>query len=350
MLSGLNMQKKNYIIGQIKTPTGTVAQTSAKLTLKDTVGTFLCRWTLIRDNYKVNPGLYALGRPNADSFVFTSANYKMSFDVLRSHLKGISAWILVLDTKGINVWCAAGKKTFGTGQMIKQIRTAELDKIVKHRKIIVPQLGATGVAAHKVKKRSGFSVIYGPVRAEDIPEFLNNSMQATANMRRVRFSFYDRMVLVPAELVIAMKYLFLVFIAFFVLSGVSKTGYSTGLMISQGKYALFNIAIGYIAGTVIGPLFLPWLPGRSFSVKGVFAGVIAIAASIYFGFMQSLGLEALSWGLIILCLASFLTMNFTGSSTYTSLSGVKKEMKIAVPLQVAGVVIGCVIWIYSRFI
>jgi len=33
-------------------------------------------------------------------------------------------------------------------------------------------------------------------------------------------------------------------------------------------------------------------------------------------------------------LASFLAMNFTGSTTYTSLSGVVKEMWIAVPAQI----------------
>ncbi len=338
-----------YVIGQLKIPTGIVPRVSVKLTLKDILGTFLARWTVIRDNYKVNPGLYAVGSPTQDSFVFASANYKMSFDVLRSHLRGINAWILVLDTKGINVWCAAGKKTFGTGQMIKQIRLTELDKIVKHREIIVPQLGATGVAAHKVKKRSGFAIVYGPVRAEDIPEFLDNSMQATAEMRRVRFSFYDRMVLVPAEIMIAMRYLCWVFIAFFVLSGVTDTGFSKQLMFSYGKYSLFNIAIGYIAGTVIGPLFLPWLPGKSFSIKGVFAGLITIGVCMYFNLIQSSGFESLSWGLIILSLSSFSTMNFTGSSTYTSLSGVKKEMKIAVPIQLTGVVIGCIIWIFLRF-
>ncbi len=341
--------KSKYIIGQQKSVLGQVSKISSELTWNDALGTFLARWTLNRDDYSVIPGLYALGKPDAESNIFVSANYKMSFDVLRSQLKRLNAWILVLDTKGINVWCAAGKKTFGTEEIVKRIQLSNLDKIVKHRKIIVPQLGAVGVAAHKVKKQSGFTVIYGPVRAQDIPEFLNNARQATALMRTVKFSFYDRLVLVPAELIIAMRYLFFVFIAFFIISGVSSLGFSKNLMISNGKYALFNLSLGYIAGTVIGPLFLPWLPGKSFSVKGVFAGIIGVLISVYFGFIQYSGLAVLSWILIILSLSSFLTMNFTGSSTYTSLSGVKKEMRIAVPIQFAGIIIGCGIWIFLRF-
>jgi len=36
-------------------------------------------------------------------------------------------------------------------------------------------------------------------------------------------------------------------------------------------------------------------------------------------------------------------MNFTGSSTYTSLSGVKKEMKTALPLQIVSGIHCCLI-------
>ena len=111
----------------------------------------------------------ALGRPTDASPVFASANYKLSFDALRASLKGRDAWLLVLDTKGINVWCAAGKGTFGTLELVRSIAETELDKIVGHRTVIVPQLGAPGVSAHRVKFYSGFNVVYGPARAEDIP-------------------------------------------------------------------------------------------------------------------------------------------------------------------------------------
>ena len=64
--------------------------------------------------FAVDPGLYALRNPGEQAPVLVTANYKMSFDRLRQALPGRDAWILVLDTNGINVWCAAGKGTFAT--------------------------------------------------------------------------------------------------------------------------------------------------------------------------------------------------------------------------------------------
>ena len=180
-------------------------------------------------DYKVEPGIYAVNNPNADSVVLVSANYKLSFDVLRSQLDGLDAWILVLDTKGINVWCAAGKGTFGTCELVNRIEASGLANIVSHRNLIVPQLGAVGVSAHEVRKQSGFSVIYGPVRASDIKAFLNAGMKATEDMRQVRFSFYDRLVLTPVEFVNNLKYLLLAIIVFFILSGLHARSFSSNL-------------------------------------------------------------------------------------------------------------------------
>ncbi|MCG6550932.1 MAG: hypothetical protein L7F77_01295, partial [Candidatus Magnetominusculus sp. LBB02] len=88
-----------------------IKEVSATLSRNDQWGAVKCRLTSFRNKYTVTPGLYAVGRPSDNSDVFVSANYKLSFDKLRSALPGKDAWILALDTKGINVWCAAGKGT-----------------------------------------------------------------------------------------------------------------------------------------------------------------------------------------------------------------------------------------------
>jgi hypothetical protein len=61
-------------------------------------------------------------------------------------------------------------------------------------------------------------------------------------------------------------------------------------------------------------------------------------------------LAALSGLLILSSISSFLAMNFTGSSTFTSLAGVKKEMRIAVPLQIAFASSGAVFMILKNFL
>ena len=121
-----------------------ILKTTSTLTFANTLDHFLARWGWNRSGHRVEPGLYQLGEPTSDSPVFASANYTLSFDALRSALHGKNAWILVLDTKGINVWCAAGKGTFGTDELVRMIHLTDLPAIVSHRKIIVPQLWSPG--------------------------------------------------------------------------------------------------------------------------------------------------------------------------------------------------------------
>jgi hypothetical protein len=99
-----------------------IPSVSADWSYKDYLGTVKVRWDIGRNNYSVAPGLYKIGNPNSESDVFVSANYKLSFDILRKNLKGLNAWILVIDTKGVNVWCAAGKGTFSTENIFKEVK------------------------------------------------------------------------------------------------------------------------------------------------------------------------------------------------------------------------------------
>jgi len=204
-----------FIIGRIKTPVGEVPQVSSDLTPADRWGAVKARWGVGRLHFTVDPGLYALGNPNEESPVLVTANYKMSFDALRRALPGLDVWILVLDTRGINVWCAAGKGTFGTGELVGRIQGSGLERVVKHRKIILPQLSGPGVAGFQVKKLSGFQAVFGPVRAQDLPAFLETGCRATPDMRRKTFTLRERAVLIPVELVQALKPALLVMLAVF---------------------------------------------------------------------------------------------------------------------------------------
>jgi acetyl-CoA decarbonylase/synthase complex subunit gamma len=269
---------------------------------------------------------------------------------LRRALDGIDGWILVIETKGVNVWCAAGKGTFSTKEVVKRIRYHHLAQVVDHTKIILPQLSATGVAAHEVKRLTGFTVIYGPIRAKDIKGFLAAGLKATEEMRRVTFPLVERLKLIPVDIFYGKYYLLLVPAVFLILSGLNSKGYSFDLAFQNGIPSTVNLFSGYLAGCMLAPALLPWLPFRPFSAKGLVTGLLVALILLFTGMLGDSVVEKSSWFLMISGLSSFMAMNFTGSSTFTSLSGVQKEMKIALPFQIAFVALGFIGWIITRFL
>jgi hypothetical protein len=340
----------SFIIDSIQITEPPVPVISNKLKTSDLLGAVMVRWGINRNNYKVDPGLYAVGTPGADSYVFVTANYKLTFDNLRKNLSGINGWILVLDTKGVNVWCAAGKGTFSTKELVKRIKMVALETIVTHKRLILPQLGATGVAAHKVKEETGFNVHYGPVRASDIKRFINDGYRADKSMRKVTFGFMDRIKLIPNDFIYGKFYLLGAMILLFLLSGINGNGISFNNFRDTGFPAILKVFLAYCGGIVLTPLFLPYIPGRLFSLKGFFSGLVVFLFTLFLNFSNNDLLEVISWFFVITAISSFLAMNFTGSSTYTSLSGVKKEMKISIPFQVAFAITGISLQVISKLV
>lgn len=317
---------------------------STKITFNDVLGAWKSRWGIGRTNYSVEPGLYAIGKPDNNSPVFVSANYKLTFDTLRKNLEGVDCWLLILETKGINVWCAAGKGTFGTEELVQRIQSSNLARYVSHKKLILPQLGATGVSAHEVKNLSGFYVDYGPVRSSDIKNYINAGYEATKEMREVQFDLWDRVILIPMELVPALKYTLPVFGVMllanqFIPKPFDKTDYAA-------------LGCSVLAGSVLTPALLPYIPGRAFAWKGWLLGLGCTIKILGFTGKLRKGSLLLSAGHLLLfpAISSFLAMNFTGASTYTSPSGVNKEMKKALPFIVGAAAIGAALTIGMHFI
>jgi hypothetical protein len=294
-----------------------IQNVTSELTFSNYIDHFIARIGITRNKHLIRPGLYKIGNPSSDSDIFITANYTLSFDALRKSLHGIDGYILVLDTKGINVWCAAGKGTFGTDELVNKIKEFELEKIVDHRNIILPQLGGPGVAAHEVKNETGFRVKYGPVLAKDLPEYLKNN-KATPEMRRVNFLLRDRLILIPVEIVGMLLPLLLI-------GGI--------LYFTLGLFPSLAFSSSILAGVVLFPILLPWLPTPNFSTKGfILGGIVALvfgAFNVVFNNYSSMVLLILTTLVILLVIPSvtaFLSLNFTGATTFTSRSGVKKEI------------------------
>jgi hypothetical protein len=339
----------SFVDGFRQTPVGKVPRIKTRPGLKDIFGTVMVRIGIGRNDYTVAPGLYAIGDPDQDAPVLVTANYKLTFDHVRRELGRQNVWLLVLDTRGINVWCAAGKGTFATGELVKRIIETGLEKVVAHRRVIVPQLGATGVAAKQVKKLSGFKVVWGPIRAGDIVRFLENDLQADREMRLVTFTLVERLVLVPVEISLVLKPALWVLLALFLLSGIGPGIFSFTGAWERGWWTAGVVLLGILAGAGVAPLGLPWIPGTTFALKGLLTGLILVLpAAIAAGLTQGV-----SGFLALLCMAaalsSYMAMNFTGTTPFTSPTGVEKEMRRYIPIQAGMAVCGLVLWIGSAF-
>ena len=332
----INFVKKEvpkFSTGAVSTPAGEVFRVSSDWTREDTWGMIKSRVSGFRMNYTVPPGLYAVGGPTAESDVFVTANYKLSFDILRRELKDMDAWILVLDTKSINVWCAAGKGTFGTDELIQRISATSLDKVVSHRGLILPQLGAVGVHASEVKTKTGFWVAFGPVRAKDIPAYVAANYKKTEEMRTVKFPVLDRLILTPMEINPAMKKFPWFAAAVLLIFGLEPSGV---LFRDAWHYGLPFLLLGLLSvfiGAFMTPVLLPIVPFRSFAVKGWIMGMLSM-----FAVMPLTGLSLRNDVLLFLAawlffpaMSSYIALQFTGSTTFTGPAGVRKELKIGIP-------------------
>lgn len=317
---------------------GVMYTTDTIITFAHHLDHFLARWGVNRMGHRVEPGLYRLGTPTPDSPVFASANYTLSFDALRSALTGVDAYILVLDTKGINIWCAAGKGTFGTEEIIHRIEMTNLTSIVAHRRIIVPQLGAPGIAWMEVLRRSGFKIEFGPVRASDLPEFLKTHT-ATPAMRTVRFPPRDRIVLIPVELVQVLPYAVIATLV---------VGFFLNWIVAA------QLLTAALAGTVLFPALLPYIPTKDFSTKGLLLGIVVMLPFIWLNAATGVSSwmqagYALASLLFFPPITAFLALNFTGATTFTSRTGVRKEIftyiRVMAGMLIAGVIIAIILFL-----
>ncbi len=321
-----------------RTHSSVFRSTTSELTFANHWDHVLARVGVNRAFHRVDPGLYRLGNPTSESPVLVTSNYTLSFDALRSSLPGVDAFILVLDTFGVNVWCAAGKGTFGTKELIHRVQDTKLVDVVSHRILILPQLGAPGVAAHEVKKATGFRVEYGPIRASDLPEYLK-TRKATPEMRVITFPLRDRAVLIPIEVVGT----------FLPMLGAMLIGWLLG-----GWWLALAATASILAGTVLFPLLLPWLPFREFSLKGFVLGGLVVLPFILQRVLNSAPLTLPMWLnlaavlLVFPAVTAFISLNFTGSTPYTSKTGVRMEMSRYIPVMAVLSGVGLLLTIVLR--
>jgi hypothetical protein len=192
-------------------------------------------------------------------------------------------------------------------------------------------------------------VVWGPVHARHINAYLDNNMKATPAMRKVTFTLRERFELIPVELNHMGKPTLYLIPALFLLSGLGSGIFSFGRRPLAGWCRRLAYVLAVVTGGILAPLLLPWLPGRAFALKGAAIGAAA-GALLSAGFANQLArLEMLALTLFIIAVSSYLAMNFTGSTPFTSPTGVEKEMRRAMPVQAVGALAAVILWVSTGF-
>lgn len=138
-------------------------------------------------------GLVRVGKPGKDSPVLVTCNFHITVRRLLRTLKRMDLWLLVADSKGVNVWCAAGGEEFNTRSVVSAVKTSGLADRVDHRRLILPPLGAPGICAADVHRETGWSVRWGPVRMRDIPRYLMQGCSRDEKMKRATYDWRERL-------------------------------------------------------------------------------------------------------------------------------------------------------------
>jgi hypothetical protein len=164
-------------------------------------------------------------------------------------------------------------------------------------------------------------------------------------MRRVRFDLRDRLDVVPVELV----HVFLPTLL------AAALAYLAG-----GLLAAMAALFASLAGAALLPILLPWLPTRAFSSKGfILGGLVALpfAWAAWMSHPNAAWWVRIGWTLAYLLamppVTAYLALNFTGSSTYTSRTGVRREIFTYIPVMAAtfaaGVLLTIALGVYRWF-
>jgi 2-polyprenyl-3-methyl-5-hydroxy-6-metoxy-1,4-benzoquinol methylase len=259
-------------------------------------------------------GLYKIGNPNKNSPALVTANYLLTFTSVRKHLKELDCYLLVIDTRGINVWCAAGEGNFSAQEICNSLSATRAGEVVAHRKLILPKLSANGVRYRDVKRLSGWDAVFGPVYARDIPEYLNASATRSDHMERVRFDFSERLRLsVP----------FALFVAFWLV---------LPLVFFRHLYSPMVPLIGLAVGLAF-PAAFYILPTGQFFKKALSLGVVgSLAAGLYLLSAGAQARDIVQWSLIIVFLTTFISMDFSGMTPVSNHSRIREEFYVVIPL------------------
>jgi hypothetical protein len=278
-----------------------VGHLSHQVTLKTVYKDVLVLFNRLIPPYpKLRPGLYCVGEPDSHAPVLVTGNFDLTVRRLVRAIDGkVDAWLLVVDTAGINVWCAAGGGFFTTEKVTAAMRISRIDQVVSHHSLILPQLAASGIDGWKLRKQTGWGVHWGPVEANDLPAYLEAGRKKDARMRQIAFPLRARLEMVTVTLS---------FYALMILLPVLIFWRSFFWLVS-----LSLVGLAYFYAVVH-----PWLPGRDGLEKAIPLTLFALGGFwVYLLFVVSFQPGMIfGWGVGLAGLSVFTAAELQGMSPH----------------------------------
>lgn len=123
---------------------------------------------------QVDPGVRTVGKPTADSPVFMTTNFALTYYTVESDLASneIDCYILVVDTDGIGVEAAVAGGQLTSAKVKDTLEKADikLEETVKHKTLIIP--GLTARLSGEMEDETGWNILVGPGDSGRIPGFM----------------------------------------------------------------------------------------------------------------------------------------------------------------------------------
>ena len=143
--------------------------------------------------FPCEPETIAIGSPDKSSPILVTCNFDYTVRHLKEYLKkeALDCFLLVVNTKGTNVWCAAAEGVFTTDIVLSHLKVYNVGELVNHKRLILPQLSVAGVKRKELKEH-GWEGIYGPVYFTDLKEFLNNGLTKNKDMQALEYGYWER--------------------------------------------------------------------------------------------------------------------------------------------------------------
>ena len=291
---------------------------------------YRCIYTGQVDLVPIDPGLYKSGNPDKTSPIIVTANYEFTFIKVMRDLKGLDAWVLCVDSNGINVWCAARGNDFGNNQLIEAVEATGLKNITERKTLILPQLSAGGVATPELQKKSKnfpFRVVFGPVWSKDLPEFIKNRpARKPDKMKLAKFTIKHRFRGFITHTTFLLRKIFLLplIALFFILLTLNSIGITIKLWWPL-EFILWIIISNFLITFLIPMSKFT----RRFINKGIFFGILNTIALGALTYIIHNSIIYVLWNIgIFFWISFFSTMSFSGYTMATSPREIQEEYPI----------------------